>query len=579
MKKLILILLFLPLLISAQVGRKNRPLLNPVPLWYLSSATTLSPMNSSWIINIRSSVFNVKDYGAKGDSITDDTAALQAALDAVGEGGTVFMPAGIYKITATIYLKNNTLLQGAGSGNVTMISGEWSGTTIDARTITAASAIRGRGAGNGNCANISMENFQLVGPAYTAVADADGLQTYDCVGIHSGNTGWHFSLSNIVVDGFAIGVELYQQVQATLYNVKAGNARTNALLIAGGSDITVLNGMFQNSGNAGSATLNANILVNSAAYGVLFLSPLIDEGGAISLWVKDATDVVVQGALIYSSPTTGVKIGNGTTTPTRVKIKDTYIAPFSEPQSSLSIIDIQTGSVNTVLENVTTHVHGANSDIINNGTGTQQINVNGAYVFRGDATLRAATGGRSLYIDHTATDGFSALYAQENGVTRGYFQLIGSTHAATARRNDFEFGTVDNSSAITFRPGETEAMRISNETGITVTAQTKFVNNLTTNDSLITRSEVSSLADSASITMATGVSGWGEVMIGDNQEWAHFRFTSAGVVTLIANSTNVATDGTTDNKLQIYDGGAGIIIKNLLGSRLKCAIKINYYTP
>lgn len=48
-KKLILIFLFIPLLLSAQVTPlQDKPLLNPRPLWYLSEATTLSPVSSTY---------------------------------------------------------------------------------------------------------------------------------------------------------------------------------------------------------------------------------------------------------------------------------------------------------------------------------------------------------------------------------------------------------------------------------------------------------------------------------------------------------------------------------------------------
>lgn len=109
-------------------------------------------------------------------------------------------------------------------------------------------------------------------------------------------------------------------------------------------------------------------------------------------------------------------------------------------------------------------------------------------------------------------------------------------------------------------------------------AEIEQITTLASYDSLSTHREVSELADTGEISIATGVAGWGQVMIGDNQEWAHFRFTSAGVVTLINNSTNVTTTNDTDGNLNIYDGGTGIVIENQLGSTLKTAIFINYYT-
>jgi hypothetical protein len=57
--------------------------------------------------------FNVKDYGALGDGSNDDTAEIQAALDAVPSvGGIVFFPAGNYKITAPLVPKTQTTMWG-----------------------------------------------------------------------------------------------------------------------------------------------------------------------------------------------------------------------------------------------------------------------------------------------------------------------------------------------------------------------------------------------------------------------------------------------------------------------------------
>jgi hypothetical protein len=64
---------------------------------------------------------SVKDFGAVGDGVTDDTIAIQAALDAVGTlapaGGTVYLPKGLYLTSATINMNYaNVQLLGAGTG-------------------------------------------------------------------------------------------------------------------------------------------------------------------------------------------------------------------------------------------------------------------------------------------------------------------------------------------------------------------------------------------------------------------------------------------------------------------------------
>lgn len=55
---------------------------------------------------IQSAPFNVIDYGADKTNTTDSTAAIQAAITAAtqtaGRGNTVFFPAGVYKVSATI---------------------------------------------------------------------------------------------------------------------------------------------------------------------------------------------------------------------------------------------------------------------------------------------------------------------------------------------------------------------------------------------------------------------------------------------------------------------------------------------
>jgi len=69
---------------------------------------------------------SVRDVGARGDGITDDTAAIQRAIDAVGDAGTVFFPPGTYRLTQ-VRIGNRIALVGAAAGAVTLRNTEPTG--------------------------------------------------------------------------------------------------------------------------------------------------------------------------------------------------------------------------------------------------------------------------------------------------------------------------------------------------------------------------------------------------------------------------------------------------------------------
>ena len=56
--------------------------------------------------------YNVKDYGAKGDGVTDDGAAILKAVVAA-KGDIVYFPAGAYYVTSTFKLPARTHVKGA----------------------------------------------------------------------------------------------------------------------------------------------------------------------------------------------------------------------------------------------------------------------------------------------------------------------------------------------------------------------------------------------------------------------------------------------------------------------------------
>ncbi len=71
------------------------------------------------------SVYNVRTYGAEGDSVTDDTNDIQTALDAAEDagGGTVFLPVGTYIISSTLDVAENVNLIGTGWATILEYTG------------------------------------------------------------------------------------------------------------------------------------------------------------------------------------------------------------------------------------------------------------------------------------------------------------------------------------------------------------------------------------------------------------------------------------------------------------------------
>lgn len=62
-------------------------------------------------------VYNVKDYGAKGDARTDDAPAITAAVSAVpAQGGIIYFPPGVYLLNSSVVVHARTDLTFVGAG-------------------------------------------------------------------------------------------------------------------------------------------------------------------------------------------------------------------------------------------------------------------------------------------------------------------------------------------------------------------------------------------------------------------------------------------------------------------------------
>ncbi len=66
-------------------------------------------------------VVNVLDFGAKGDGVTDDYQAFNAAISAVTDGGGVFVPEGKYLIKSMLSFNKPVVLRGEGADKTHLI--------------------------------------------------------------------------------------------------------------------------------------------------------------------------------------------------------------------------------------------------------------------------------------------------------------------------------------------------------------------------------------------------------------------------------------------------------------------------
>lgn len=73
---------------------------------------------------------NVVTYGAKGDGATDDSQAFAAAIDALGEGDTLYVPAGVYRVSA-VNLKSHMTICGDGYSSVIQLMPGLTGFTLN----------------------------------------------------------------------------------------------------------------------------------------------------------------------------------------------------------------------------------------------------------------------------------------------------------------------------------------------------------------------------------------------------------------------------------------------------------------
>jgi len=153
----------------------------------LDATYALKPDNAARAVGQGELVINVRDFGAKGDGVTDDRAAIVAAMNAAtaaGAGHTVFFPPGRYKIVGSLSMSGQTCtLQGAGASfagslgagigqGTALVGSEQTGPVVDFLGYVWPTNHRGR---------LSFGNFTVEGDGA-----ADAAKTHS--GIRMGDT-------------------------------------------------------------------------------------------------------------------------------------------------------------------------------------------------------------------------------------------------------------------------------------------------------------------------------------------------------------------------------------------------------
>jgi hypothetical protein len=107
---------------------------------------------------------SVKDFGAVGDGVTDDTAAIQAAIDAAPFGGSVYFPSGKYIISAAITVNKPMTIFGPNAGSIQNNSGSYiQQTTTSENAFTLVARTQNYAFGQYGIIGVTFESLAIYG--------------------------------------------------------------------------------------------------------------------------------------------------------------------------------------------------------------------------------------------------------------------------------------------------------------------------------------------------------------------------------------------------------------------------------
>lgn len=263
--------------------------------WYYLSARTSAVART--LKAKLGTVVDVRDFNAKGDDSSDDTAAFIAAIAAVpAAGGSVFVPAGTYRITAVLTLSARTNVSFFGEGMASVIKATTGAFTLFDLT--------------GSCSDIAFDGLQLQGGGSTGStagigismgASVNRLRLRDCK--FSGPTdGTGFNKSVYLV-GNSVWLD-----NCYFERAYAGSATTGYHVeLAGADDVWMGGCEWHCQDSLGGQARNA-IITTAASSRVRVHGPRILQASAAGIDFSNCDESSVQGGHISSCGGAGVRL-------------------------------------------------------------------------------------------------------------------------------------------------------------------------------------------------------------------------------------------------------------------------------
>jgi len=189
---------------------------------------------------------NVKNnpYGAKGDGATDDTAAIQTAIDEAGYGGVVYFPQGIYKVSYPLDLPRGVTLMGSHSNLMVgpgMVGDEWPCYLQAAPTFTTGAMINIIGEDDGDHPAINGEQRLL-----NLMLDGSKVPTGSLDGIYSKGNVQNVVLRDVCVrqmpnNGIVTAANAADEWPYSwrLHSVMVDNCHVNGMSFERNTDLTL----------------------------------------------------------------------------------------------------------------------------------------------------------------------------------------------------------------------------------------------------------------------------------------------------------------------------------------------------